>query len=148
MVLLTGRPVRVQPATLAWLERYGLRWDLLIMRNRGDYSTAPEFKRQTVGELRERGFDLRLAFEDDIRNRDMFKSEGGAASTSTPGTTRTDTSGSTRTGPALRGVRTGPSSVESPVGAPSVAEVVPKGCSRRRGTRRGVGTLWGDKEQK
>ena len=76
VVLLTGRPVRVQPATLAWLERYGLRWDLLIMRNRGDYSTAPEFKRQTVGELRDLGFDLRLAFEDDIRNRDMFKSEG------------------------------------------------------------------------
>ena len=76
VVLLTGRPVRVQPATLAWLERYGLRWDLLIMRNRGDYSTAPEFKRQTVGELRQRGFALRLAFEDDIRNRDMFKSEG------------------------------------------------------------------------
>ena len=76
VVLLTGRPVRVQPATLAWLERYGLRWDLLIMRNHGDYSTTPEFKRQTVGELRELGFDLRLAFEDDIRNRDMFKSEG------------------------------------------------------------------------
>ncbi len=35
VVLLTGRPLRVQPQTLAWLRRYGLRWDLLVMRERG-----------------------------------------------------------------------------------------------------------------
>ena len=35
VVLLTGRPLRVQPQTLAWLHRYGLRWDLLVMRDRG-----------------------------------------------------------------------------------------------------------------
>ena len=76
VVLLTGRPVRVQPQTLAWLDRYGVRWDLLIMRNVGDYSAAREFKRQTVSELREHGFDLRLAFEDDRRNLEMFHEEG------------------------------------------------------------------------
>ncbi len=76
VVLLTGRPVRVQPQTLAWLDRYGVRWDLLIMRNVGDYSAAREFKRQTVGELRDHGFDLRLAFEDDRRNLEMFHEEG------------------------------------------------------------------------
>ena len=76
VVLLTGRPVRVQDRTLAWLERYGVRWDLLIMRNAGDYSAAREFKRQTVGELRDFGFDLRLAFEDDRRNLEMFHEEG------------------------------------------------------------------------
>ena len=75
VVLLTGRPNRVQPQTVAWLERYELRWDLLIMRSHGDYSVAREFKRQTVHELREDGFDLKLAFEDDRRNRDMFHSE-------------------------------------------------------------------------
>ncbi|MDP8936202.1 MAG: hypothetical protein M3O23_00345, partial [Actinomycetota bacterium] len=32
VVLLTGRPLRVQPLTMEWLERYGVRWDLLIMR--------------------------------------------------------------------------------------------------------------------
>ncbi len=76
VVLLTGRPVRVQPQTLAWLERYGVRWDLLIMRNMGDYSAAREFKRQTVHELRSFGFELCLAFEDDRRNHQMFKGEG------------------------------------------------------------------------
>lgn len=76
IILLTGRPVRVQPQTLAWLERYELRWDLLIMRNFGDYRAAREFKRLTVDALRDRAFDLRLAFEDDRRNLEMFRSEG------------------------------------------------------------------------
>ena len=76
VVLLTGRPVRVQPQTQAWLERYDVRWDLLIMRNAGDYAAAREFKRGTVGELRDHGFDLRLAFEDDRRNLEMVHEEG------------------------------------------------------------------------
>ncbi len=76
VVLLTGRPVRVEPQTLAWLHRYGLRWDVLIMRDLGDYSVAREFKRDTVYDLRHHGFDLKLAFEDDRRNLEMFRSEG------------------------------------------------------------------------
>lgn len=76
VVLLTGRPLRVQPQTLAWLERYQLRWDLLVMRDLGDYSFAREFKQEAVSELRVYGFDLRLAFEDDRRNREMFHAEG------------------------------------------------------------------------
>lgn len=76
VILLTGRPVRVQPQTLAWLERYDLRWDLLIMRNFGDYTAARDFKRLTVEALRKYGFDLHLAFEDDRRNLEMFRSEG------------------------------------------------------------------------
>ena len=69
-------PMRVQPQTLAWLERYGLRWDLLVMRSRGDYSQVTWFKRDSVDELRAYGFDLRLAFEDDPNNFAMFHAEG------------------------------------------------------------------------
>jgi HAD superfamily, subfamily IIIB (Acid phosphatase) len=76
VVLLTGRPQRVQPQTLAWLERYGLRWDLLVMRSRGDYDQVRQFKRAVVDDLRARGFDLRLAFEDDPANRAMFVAAG------------------------------------------------------------------------
>ncbi len=76
VVLLTARPVRVRRQTLGWLERYDLRWDLLIMRDAGDYGAARDFKRWTVAELRASGFDLRLAFEDDRRNVDMFHAEG------------------------------------------------------------------------
>src|SRR5690348_8892588 len=76
IVLLTARPIRVQAQTVGWLERYNLRWDLLIMRDYGDYGASREFKRATVAELRAHGLDLRLAFEDDRRNYLMFHEEG------------------------------------------------------------------------
>ncbi len=76
VVLLTGRPLRVRPQTVAWLERYGLRWDLLIMRDWGDYSHVTAFKRAVVEDLRQEGFDLRLALEDDPQNHAMYVEEG------------------------------------------------------------------------
>ena len=76
IVLLTARPIRVQAQTLGWLQRYDLRWDLLVMRDYGDYEASRDFKRRSVEELRTHGFDLRLAFEDDRRNVDMFHGEG------------------------------------------------------------------------
>lgn len=76
VVLLTARPVRVHELTEAWLHRYAIRWDLLVMRSWGDYEIASEFKQASVGDLRRYGFDLRLAFEDDRRNVEMFHAEG------------------------------------------------------------------------
>jgi hypothetical protein len=76
VVLLTGRPLRVQPQTLAWLDRYGLRWDLLVTRDRGDYSQVTSFKRAVVDDLRRVGYDLRLAFEDDPSNHAMYVAAG------------------------------------------------------------------------
>lgn len=76
VVLLTARPMRVQGQTLAWLDRYQLRWDLLVMRDYGDYEASRDFKRRSVDELRGAGLDLVLAFEDDRRNVHMFHSEG------------------------------------------------------------------------
>ncbi|MGH8995398.1 MAG: HAD family acid phosphatase [Acidimicrobiales bacterium] len=76
IILLTGRPLRVRPQTEAWLRRYGVRYDLLVMRDYGDYARVTVFKQRTVEELRAFGFDLRLAFEDDPLNREMFEREG------------------------------------------------------------------------
>lgn len=76
IVLLTARPAWVQPQTLAWLHRYRLRWDLLIMRDRGDYGAAREFKRRSVRELVAAGYQPVLSFEDDRRNVAMFHEEG------------------------------------------------------------------------
>ena len=76
IVLLTARPIRVQRHTVAWLAEHDLRWDLLVMRDWGDYGAAREFKREAVHDLRAHGFELRLAFEDDRRNVDMFHREG------------------------------------------------------------------------
>ena len=76
VILLTGRPARVHPLTEAWLARYGIRWDALLMREGGDYAMAREFKEDAIADLRESGFDLRLAFEDDRRNAEMFRDNG------------------------------------------------------------------------
>jgi hypothetical protein len=76
IVLLTWRPRRIQPHTLAWLERYGVRWDLLIMREFGDYAGVDLFKRGVVRDLQAHGFDLRLALDDDPKNHAMYRSEG------------------------------------------------------------------------
>jgi hypothetical protein len=76
VVLLTARPHRVHPVTEAWLRRYGIRWNLLVMRSWGDYDWARDFKHASVWELRRYGFELCLAFEDDRRNVEMFRGEG------------------------------------------------------------------------
>lgn len=76
IVLLTARPMTVQSQTIGWLQRYDLRWDLLIMRPGGDYTASRSFKKTSVEQLRAFGFDLRLAFEDDQRNVEMFHDEG------------------------------------------------------------------------
>lgn len=76
VLLLTARPQRVSDQTLAWLQRYGLRWDLLVMRDWDDFGSSRSYKQRVVGEFREYGFELRLAFEDDRRNVDMFHAEG------------------------------------------------------------------------
>ena len=76
VVLLTARPERLHHLTEAWLRRYQIRWDVLIMRGWGDYEMSRDFKQATVGELRHYGFDLQLAFEDDRRNVEMFRREG------------------------------------------------------------------------
>jgi hypothetical protein len=76
VVLLTARPERVHELTEAWLHRYQIRWDLLVMRPSGDWDLAREFKQTSVGELRAFGFELQLAVEDDRRNVEMFRAEG------------------------------------------------------------------------
>jgi phosphoglycolate phosphatase-like HAD superfamily hydrolase len=76
VVLLTARPERVHHLTEAWLRRYEIRWDLLIMRPSPELSLAEAFKREMARELQARGFDLRLAIEDDRRNVEMFRAVG------------------------------------------------------------------------
>jgi hypothetical protein len=76
VVLLTARPERVHHLTEAWLHRYRIRWDVLLMRPWGDYDLSRDFKQASVWDLRRYGFELALAFEDDRRNVAMFREEG------------------------------------------------------------------------
>ena len=76
VVLLTARPTTIQRTTVTWLQQHDLRWDLLVMRPERDFRSSPDAKRLAVQELRAAGFELRLAFDDDRRNVDMFHDEG------------------------------------------------------------------------
>lgn len=76
IVLLTGRPMRVRDKTVKWLDAFGVRWDLLVMREAGDYTSASEFKRFSVGQLRQLGYELKLAVDDHSGNVAMFREEG------------------------------------------------------------------------
>lgn len=76
VVLLTARPTKVREATLAWLDRHGVRWDLLVMRGPRDFRPSHEAKLDAVRALRANGFDIRLAIDDDPRNAAMFRTEG------------------------------------------------------------------------
>ena len=62
VVLLTARPERVHHLTEAWLRRYRIRWDVLLMRPWGDYEMARDFKQASVWDLRE--LRLRAAARD------------------------------------------------------------------------------------
>ena len=74
--MLTARPTSVREQTLAWLARYGVRWDLLVMRPAHEYQPAVTFKGAMVAALREAALVLRIAFEDDRRNVAMFRAAG------------------------------------------------------------------------
>lgn len=76
VILLTARPQRVQHLTIAWLHRYGIRWDLLITRGWGDYELSRDYKQSALWDLRAFGFEIRLGIEDDRRNVEMLRSEG------------------------------------------------------------------------
>ncbi|MGH9105899.1 MAG: HAD family acid phosphatase [Acidimicrobiales bacterium] len=76
IVLLTARPARIGEVTMEWLERHDLRWDLLVMRRDGERRPARNFKQAALRDIRASGFELKLCFEDDLRNVEMFRAEG------------------------------------------------------------------------
>jgi len=76
VMLLTARPHNLHAITVDWVRKHGYRWDGLIMRHRSDGGlSSPEFKRRSLQELRQHGFEPQLAIDDDQRNVDMFRSE-------------------------------------------------------------------------
>ena len=76
VILLTARPQRVHELTEAWLRRYEIRWDVLIMRPWGDYELSRDFKQSSLWDLRDYGFEVLLGIEDDRRNVEMLRVGG------------------------------------------------------------------------
>lgn len=76
VVLLTARPLFIRPATVEWLHRHDVPYDLLVMRPDRDRSPSSQFKRQALQGLRATGFTPVIGFEDDRRNVEMLREEG------------------------------------------------------------------------
>lgn len=77
VILLTARPSWVRQKTLQWLDKHNPRWDLLILRSPAeDKLSAGEYKLRSLRELQQRGFDLRVGFEDDPKNVTLFSDFG------------------------------------------------------------------------
>ena len=87
IVLLTARPHRVHHLTEAWLRRYEIRWDLLIMRPWGDYELSRDFKQSTVWELRAPASSSRSPSRTTAATSRCSGRRAFPASTSTPATT-------------------------------------------------------------
>jgi hypothetical protein len=75
VVLLSARPAWVFELTVDWLHRHTMRWDLLILRDDDELTQASDFKRGVLGELREMGWQIALAIDDDERIIEMYTEE-------------------------------------------------------------------------
>ncbi len=79
IILLSARPAWVFDITREWLERHGVRWHLLVLRGDDAVLGAPEFKCSVLTHLRESGFTIELAFDDDVNICEMYRAEGCGA---------------------------------------------------------------------
>lgn len=79
VILLSARPAWVFDITRQWLERHDVHWHLLVLRGDDAVLGAPEFKCSVLGHLRESGFTIELALDDDQRIVEMYRQEGCGA---------------------------------------------------------------------
>lgn len=75
VILLSARPSWVFELTVDWLHRHRIRWDLLITRGDDDHAGAADFKRGVLFELRDAGFEIEFALDDDERIVEMYRAE-------------------------------------------------------------------------
>ena len=75
IVLLSGRPAWVLEITREWLERHGMRWDAVVLREGDDFMDPVGFKRDVVTDMRAEGYDVRFAFDDNDRIVEMYLEE-------------------------------------------------------------------------
>ena len=76
VVICTARPHYTTDITRRWLADHGVRPDLLILRAPEDDSSSEAFKRRELSRLREAGYSVELAIDDDERIITMYRAEG------------------------------------------------------------------------
>lgn len=75
IAICTGRPFRYEEATKGWLNRNGIVYHILNMRE-DDKQSDVDLKRRMLKGLRDMGCDVQMVFEDRQRVVDMWRDEG------------------------------------------------------------------------
>ena len=73
VVVVTARPAPMFEATRDWLLRHDFAVDLAVLRPVDDLRPSHEMKREQLLRIREHGGDVRVAFEDEIANLEMYR---------------------------------------------------------------------------
>lgn len=79
VAICTGRPERTRQASMDWLRLVataGFEDIFLYMRKDGDYRPDFEIKREMVADIRGRGLNIIMAFDDRKKVADMYIEEG------------------------------------------------------------------------
>ena len=75
IVLSSGRPERVRPQTEAFLKKHGFCYHRLYL-NETPRGKTFEHKERVLMSIRDKGYDVVIAFEDDARCAEMYVSHG------------------------------------------------------------------------
>lgn len=75
VVVMTGMNEKFRPLVVAWLCRYGVPFDLLLMRPDRDFRKDFIVKREMLQEVRLRGFTVTHAWDDNPQIVDMWRHE-------------------------------------------------------------------------
>lgn len=76
LYFVSGRSESERLETEAWLAKYGLSYDKLLMRPSGDYRADHIIKREILGQIRAEGYEPWLIFDDRQQVVDMWREEG------------------------------------------------------------------------
>lgn len=76
LILLTGRPERIRAQTSEWLKSQGIFYDKLILRSNSDFRANWEYKEAELKKLKEEGFNVTMAVDDDPHIISMYRRNG------------------------------------------------------------------------
>lgn len=74
--VVTARPADMREVTVAWFERHRIDVDLVVFRASHDRRPSPDVKRDVLYQIRDLGGDVRIAYDDDLENVEMYGRAG------------------------------------------------------------------------
>src|SRR3990167_2586542 len=76
IIILTGRPERVRPKTLTWLERHKIPFDCLLMRPDYGEGSVCDFKLDAIQKLEKSGFVIEAIVDDNPETTRVLEKAG------------------------------------------------------------------------